>query len=417
MNKFIKMALILSMTGGIISSCSKNDDEKTPEIVDDPMKDIVEYYINGRISDSNGAALEGVSVKVGNETLTSDAEGIFKATVTEKGEYTVSVSKEGYLNAEGVAVIANNAENRDATAISFTLAKKSQDINITKEDNNGKGIVVTPTEKKDNLSEVKSGSAVELPSDKVDEGGLNISLSEYVQEQETEGSSDGNAAVMNVYITTDKDVTAENVTISLANPVDNGAAFKSMSLYKSSKSRASESAYSLLGETVYSSESNAYVYVLKEGNVAGDYSFRVPFTTSVSSVQTEEVTSGKYDNSGNMNAVNDYKISYEAKIGSEVTSGFDSNLNSSLVSLMNNAVSSQAGTNGVSTVKYETTANISGNSIMYFKVVNTYVTTTYTFDLTSGKASTTIKTYTGTKVTYTQESADKHSGGASGSEG
>ena len=241
-------------------------------------------------------------------------------------------------------------------------------------------------------------------------------MSEYVQEQDAAGSKDGNAAVMNVYVTTDKDVSADKVFIALANPTENGASFRSMYLYRSSKTRAAESSYTLVGETAYDRESNSYIYELKDGNVAGDYSFRVPFTATVSSVQTEEVASGKYDNSGNMNAVKDFKIAYKAKIGSEVTSGFDANLNANLVSLMNNAVSSQAGTNGVSTVDYEATANISGNNIMYYKVENTYVTTTYTFDLTSGKASTTIKTYTGTKVTYTQESADKHSGGTSGSD-
>lgn len=416
MNKFITMALVLSMTGGVISSCSKNDDEKTPEVVNDPMKDIVEYYINGRTTDKNGAAVSGATVKIDGETLTTDANGLFKATVTEKGEYTVSVSKDGYLNAEGVAVIANNAANRNVVAVSFTLSEKSENVNVTKEENEGKIVVVTPNDKKDNLNEVKNGSALELPSDKVQDGGLNISMSEYVQEQDAAGSKDGNAAVMNVYVTTDKDVSADKVFIALANPTENGASFRSMYLYRSSKTRAAESSYTLVGETAYDSESNSYIYELKDGNVAGDYSFRVPFTATVSSVQTEEVASGKYDNSGNMNAVKDFKIAYKAKIGSEVTSGFDANLNANLVSLMNNAVSSQAGTNGVSTVDYEATANISGNNIMYYKVENTYVTTTYTFDLTSGKASTTIKTYTGTKVTYTQESADKHSGGTSGSD-
>lgn len=137
MNKFITMALVLSMTGGVISSCSKNDDEKTPEVVNDPMKDIVEYYINGRTTDKNGAAVSGATVKIDGETLTTDANGLFKATVTEKGEYTVSVSKDGYLNAEGVAVIANNAANRNVVAVSFTLSEKSENVNVTKEENEG----------------------------------------------------------------------------------------------------------------------------------------------------------------------------------------------------------------------------------------------------------------------------------------
>lgn len=412
-NKFVSMALLLALAGGVTSSCSKSDDEKTPEIVDDPMKDIVEYYINGKVTDKNGAAIEGVSVKIGSETVASDAKGEFKATVTEKGEYAVSASKDGYLNAQGLkAVIADNASNRESVGVSFVMTKKSADVTVNVE-GGSTSVVLTPESQKNDESEVVSGTALNVPAANMEDG-TTYSMTEYQAENddEFEGAESGDASVMNVYVSTgDKSVSANGVAISIKNPVSGKGSFSSMSVYKSSNSRAGSS-YQKIGDAHYDAATNSYRMVMADGEMAGDYSFRIPFTTSKSAVKSEVIKEDKVDNSGNMSAVNDVKISYTAKLGSEY-SGF-SGMDSSLAALMDNAVYSQIGAAGVYTADYENTANVSGNNIMYYKVENTYVNTTYTFQLADGPVSTTVKTYTGSKVTYTQESANKHNGGSTG---
>lgn len=47
------MALLLMATGAGLSSCSVSDNEKAPEEVNDPIKDVVEYYIVGQVMENN----------------------------------------------------------------------------------------------------------------------------------------------------------------------------------------------------------------------------------------------------------------------------------------------------------------------------------------------------------------------------
>lgn len=69
--KLVAMALLL-IAGACMSSCSVSDNEKSPEQVEDPIKDITEYYIVGQVKEGDNA-LSGVTVSTsGLDAVTTD---------------------------------------------------------------------------------------------------------------------------------------------------------------------------------------------------------------------------------------------------------------------------------------------------------------------------------------------------------
>lgn len=102
-------------------------------------------------------------------------------------------------------------------------------------------------------------------------------------------------------------------------------------------------------------------------------------------------------------------IAYSAQMGWTYTAA----PTGGLANLMKNAIASQEGTEGTYTMNYEEVTNVSGNSIMYWKAENKYNEVTYTFTLNNGTATAKLKKYTGAGFTYTNETANQHSGGTS----
>ena len=62
-SKILTWALLLSATTLGMSSCSDDDEERTPEIVTDPIAENVTYYIVGRTMEGT-TPLSGVTVSV-----------------------------------------------------------------------------------------------------------------------------------------------------------------------------------------------------------------------------------------------------------------------------------------------------------------------------------------------------------------
>lgn len=413
------MAMLIAASCGAMTSCSVSDNEKTVEVVDDPIKDVVEYYISGKVTEGT-ATLSGVNIDVNGTTATTDANGQFSVTVSEKGDYTVKASKDGYLAVNGMtATIPTNASNRASVAVSISMTKKAAAVALPKTD---KAIVVTTsTATADaNMSSVEKGAGVEIPAAvaaEIEEG-TTVSMTEYVPEQETttsaQGSEEISASIMNVYIETSKDIPAEGVKVAVKNPVSTSGAssFKTVDVYGSAASRAGET-YAKIGEATLNTETNSYEFTLTEGKLAGDYSFRISAKRTVSAAQEESITNGKVDNSGNFEAKKDVEIAYSAPMGWTYTQGFDSKLDANLTALMKNAVNAQEGAEGTYKVNYKQVTNVSGNSIMYFNAKSVYVTVNYTFTLTNQEVKVALKKYTGSKLDYSNESADQHSGGTS----
>lgn len=407
--KFMTMALLLAAVGAGMSSCSVSDNEKSPEQVEDPIKDAVEYYIVGKVT-ANNSALSGVTVSTsGLDAVTTDANGQFTLTVEDLKEYTLEFAKDGYLKASTIVKLSG-LSNRSSVAVSVQMTQKATEKDIPA----NKNVLVEPNK---DVQEVNNGAAsVEniatvgayIPQEAVG-ADTKISMTEYVPEAaSTVVAQSSSAPVMAVYVeTTGGEITATTanpVVLSVKNPATDGTHFESMEVYADATSRASAN----LGTATYNAATQSYDLELTSGTLSGSYEFRVPYTRTATA-KTSVIKEGKVDNSGNFEAKKDVTIAYSAQMGwayTEAPAGV-------LANLMKNAIAAQEGTEGTYTMSYEEVTNVSGNSIMYWKAENKYDEVTYTFTLSNGTASAKLNKYTGAAFTYTNETANQHSGGTS----
>lgn len=405
-NKILVMALLLGFAGAGFTSCAIKDNEKKAEMVEDPIQATTEYYINGKVVDANGNNLSGVTVSAGEVVAKTAADGTFSLTVNETGSYNVAASMDGYLKVSGTVAVPQNATNRSSYNTSFIMTKKEDAVTVA-EDNNKNVVIATATNTNvEDMANVTSGMAVEIPAATENLAGSSISVTEYVPENSAEYAQNELIPVANIYIETSEDINANGIKLAISNPAqDDANTFEEMVVYKTSASRSGENTYPA------TPEGNKYVATLTGGNLAGDYSFRVKYNSS--STTGKETVSGEKDNSGSMNAIRDYKISYNEKMGWEYTDqNAFSGLNQETVKMMKNAIKAAQGAEGVTTASKSLTTNISGNHILYYTVDNNYTETTYKFVM-KGSKNVTVKTrtYTGTKLNYQIVSADQHSGG------
>lgn len=405
-NKILVMALLLGFAGAGFTSCAIKDNEKKAEMVEDPIQATTEYYINGKVVDENGNNLSGVNVSAGEVVAKTAADGTFSLTVNETGSYNMAASMDGYLKVSGTVAVPQNATNRSSYNTSFIMTKKA--ASVTVDADNTTDVVINNGNKVNDMSEVKSGVAVAIPAATENIKGAEISVTEYVPEVSEEANQKQEAPVANIYVEAPENIPAEGVTLAIVNPVERGkSTFESFKVYKSTATRNSEG-FNEIGNAVLDDKNNFSIQ-LTGGNLAGDYSFRVKYNSS--STTGKETVSGEKDNSGSMNAIRDYKISYTEKIGWEYTDEtvFD---DPEVEKLIKSAIKSAQGAEGVTSISKSLTTNISGNHILYYTVDNNYTETTYKFVMTGGK-NVTVKTkaYTGTKLNYQIVSADQHSGG------
>ena len=407
------MALLLAAASAGMSSCSVSDNEKSPEQVEDPIKDAVEYYIVGKVT-ANNSALSGVTVSTsGLDAVTTDANGQFTLTVEEQKEYTLEFAKDGYLKASTIVKLSG-LSNRSSVAVSVQMTQKAAEEDIPANQN-----VLVEANSTNHTTEVSNAANADavaniatvgayIPKETI-EAGTKISMTQYVPEvTSTQVAQNSSAPVMAVYVETiGGDITATTanpVVLSVKNPTTDGTHFESMEVYADATSRASAN----LGTANYNAETQSYDLGLTSGTLSGSYEFRVSYTRTATA-KTSVIKEGKVDNSGNFEAKKDVTIAYSAQMGWTYTAA----PTGGLANLMKNAIASQEGTEGTYTMNYEEVTNVSGNSIMYWKAENKYNEVTYTFTLNNGTATAKLKKYTGVAFTYTNETANQHSGGTS----
>ena len=413
--KFMTMALLLAATGASMSSCSVSDNEKSPEQVVDPITDAVEYYIVGQVTE-NGNALSGVTVTTsGVDAVTTDNSGQFVLTVNDLTTYTLTFTKDGYLNAS-TDVALSGLSNRSSVAVSIQMTKKATEVSIpTGSDvlvqaNSAANATKVTTTTSDEASVAGIASVGAFISQEAIAADTKVSMTEYVPEAaSTQSGQNVSSAIMAVHIETTSgriDGSIAPVVLSVKNPANEGTAFQKVTVYKSGKSRAADES---LGEAVYDANTNSYNYNVTT-TLNGSYEFRVSSTRNASGSATSLIKESKVDNSGNFEAKTNVTIAYGALMGWTYTTEPSDN---GLAALVKNAIEAQEGAEGTYTVNYEETTNISGNSIMYWKAENKYSTITYTFPLISGNVKAVLKKYTGAAFTYTNTVANQHSGGTS----
>lgn len=301
--KFMTMALLLAAASAGMSSCSVSDNEKSPEQVEDPIKDAVEYYIVGKVT-ANNSALSGVTVSTsGLDAVTTDANGQFTLTVEEQKEYTLEFAKDGYLKASTIVKLSG-LSNRSSVAVSVQMTQKAAEEDIPANQN-----VLVEANSTNHTTEVSNAANVGAVVNITTVGaytvgtGTKISMTQYVPEvTSTQVAQNSSAPVMAVYVETiGGDITATTanpVVLSVKNPTTDGTHFESMEVYADATSRAS----SKLGTATYNAKTQSYDLKLTSGKLSGSYEFRVPYTRTVGGTQTTLIKEGKVDNSGNFEA-------------------------------------------------------------------------------------------------------------------
>lgn len=402
-SKILTWALLLSATTLGMSSCSDDDEERTPEIVTDPLAENVAYYIVGRTMEGT-TPLSGVTISVdGQESVETDNSGLFKISVNGKQTYTVKATKDNYLGMTATVSIPSNAENRSSVTADFVLTPKATTATLPA---NNEEAVIDETGDVGTISNIEK-AGIQVPANTVDTN-TDVTVTPYV------ASNSETTSIMNLYIETSNEVPANNITLAVEN-ASSQYYFTDVEVYKESDMSRAESQ---LGEAEYKSDTQTYQYVMKDGTLEGDYSFRINAARQESGEQNEPVADAEntVDNSGNFNAMNNVTINYSAPMGWEYVTAPESTVvgNDPISEQINNAIIASEGPQGVYNVNFSEQTNISGNHILYWNVESTYTTVNYTFALNDGQSVTvTVKKYTGAKFDYRIEDADGHSGGSS----
>ncbi|MCS6938877.1 MAG: carboxypeptidase-like regulatory domain-containing protein, partial [Roseiflexus sp.] len=80
------------------------------------------YRISGRVSDSAGRGVAGATVRAGERSATTDAEGFYMLTDLPAGVYTLTISKSGCIiaPAQRTVTLPPDGLNQDFTATCLT---------------------------------------------------------------------------------------------------------------------------------------------------------------------------------------------------------------------------------------------------------------------------------------------------------
>ncbi len=401
-SKILTWALLLSATTLSMTACSDDDEERTPEIVTDPLAENVAYYIVGRTMEGT-TPLSGVTVSVdGQESVETDNSGLFRISVNGKQTYTVKATKDNYLGMTATVSIPNNAENRSSVTANFVLTPKATTATLPA---NNEEAVIDETGEVEAIADIEE-AGIQVPANKV-ETNTDVTVTPYL------ASNSATTSIMNMYIETSNEVQANAIKLAVRN-ASSQYNFTNVEVYKESDMSRAESQ---LGGAVYNAETQTYQYELQEGTLEGDYSFRIDAARQESGEQSEPIKDAEntVDNSGNFNAMNNVTINYSAPMGWEYVTAPESTVgNDPICEQINNAIVASEGPQGVYNVNYSEQTSISGNYILYWNVESTYKTINYTFNLNNGQTVTvTVKKYTGTKFDYRIEDANGHSGGGS----
>ncbi len=364
-NKFFKTGLLLFVASLGLISCG--DDDKEPEIVIDPVSENVEYYIEGKVVADN-AALEGVSVTVGEATATTDENGQYSLTVKDKKTYTVSFAKKGYKTVSDASVeIANNATNKSLIALNVTMSKEG--VAVTVDPESDKVI----TEKGEGETE-DAQTVLTIPVGAVSTA-TDVTLTPYLEAVATDvtpGSKEEAIPMTNIAISSSQDAALnQDVTLSVANASSSDYYFDEVEVYEKTNARAIGD-WKKYADAAFDKATNSYIAAIKKGSSLNqDYSIRVKSEKNVSETKNDEILKeDSYSNAGNMSATT-YDIPYTAKLGWEISA---SGLDEGALSLVKAAIAAQeGGSEGVYTVNKTFTAHVSGDYILYFSCKAKYV--------------------------------------------
>lgn len=423
-------AIIISL-----NSCSFGEDDKNEnEIVDDPMAKTEVYYIVGTVFDAETTkGLADVEVKIGDETVKTDNNGIFEFAVKEKKEYEVAFSKANYVTIETTATIASNAANRSMVTLGIKMTPTSSpvDVTVTK---NGDVVIVT-----DKGTEDECTAHISLPPNTVTKD-CSISITPYdvpapVSTTVKPGIETIPVSLKNLSITASHNEFNKSLRVTIRNIGCTNAYFDTdkMQIWHNNQDANTRAAEVLTpdNETIIKFDNGNYHF--ETAKLKSKYALRIETEKETGAENNTEynLVNGKnelkVDNSGNTSAMKDVVIKIEAKAGWNYTTsptdalksaGITGNDLDNMAATISRVIEAQeGGFPGYYTVNQELKTNVSGNHIMYYRNKAKFSEKTYTFDIVvkgnkNTKASVKVKAYTGREDLYQNVDATQHSGGS-----
>lgn len=418
-SSFLGLLLVAASMSMTMTSCG--DDEKTPEVVVDPLTEM-EYYISGKVFEG-ATPLAGVAVAIGDNKGTTDATGVYSLKVADKKAYTVTFKKDSYLNVDAQATIDAGAANRSMVSLSVKMNKQNTPVTVTPE---------APAKVEDQ----KKGAALDIPAGAV-KTATPVTVTSYVEpaSASTAAGAAGNKAVTpalsNIVISPAGISFTAPVVLAATNTTSKEVRFANVDIYSKTVATRAEGDWAKQSEAAFSEDNNRYEFnIAANTKLASHYSMRVKSTKNTEKEQIGEVNGKEFkvDNSGNMAAIKDFEIIFDAKAGWEFTTSptdalttagvTGDNLTKMATTIQEAIEAEEGGVAGVYTVKHSLKTNISGNSIMYYVNKAKFSNKTYSFTVTVNGVDKTIdvklKAYTGMNETYTNVDASQHSGGTGG---
>lgn len=391
------------------TSCCKDDPVR--EVVEDPAK-TVEFYVKGQVvSAEDNAPLSGVQVTLGDQTVTTDAQGAYQVSLTQAGKNQIAFERSGYVSQTAQVDLSGSANRAILTVNARMFALSTHEVTVR----SGEAAVVTNDE---NGSVATSEASIEIPALAVAED-VNISVTRYVpmanaavQEETVVAPRTETQALKNIVITTSDVVVLEQpVTLNFKNTEGNATNFlKQVNVYRKADTRSTDG-YELVGVAIFNPETNNYTMELQAGQIlGGTYSLRVDYRKSATGVTTgATIYEQKVDNSSNYVAIT-FTHSFEASTGWEyLNRGAASDAE---LQLIEEIIVGNDGAQGVSKVPYSITSKISGNNILFFTVKQTQNDLTYEVETNHALRTVSTRKYLSIESSYINESADQHSGGS-----
>ncbi|NDV66978.1 carboxypeptidase regulatory-like domain-containing protein [Bacteroides sp. 224] len=410
-----------------LNSCTFGDDEKASEIVEDPMANTEEYYIAGIVFNAeNSETLSGVTVKVADESTTTDAHGRYQLAVDSKKQFKVEFSKTDFVSVSAEATIANNAANRSMLLLGVKLAPKS--------------VAKAVTSTGGTVADKNDVATIDIPANAVPSGETNtIAITQYeaplpVSTTLEVGTKTIAAPLMAIAVEATKKTFDGNVKLTIKDVDGVDAQFSKMTLYGIDNLTRAPKDWEKIGEPT-SSNGN---YHFETTKLKSKYSLEVEAQKQTGAEKNTEynTVNGKsefmVDNSGVFDAKENIDIKVEAKAGWIFTVNPETAVETSLKTIgeviqysdrakiaatIRRVIESQEG--GVEKsyfIIHNLKASVSGNHIMYYRNRAKFSEKTYTFDLVvkgnkNAKVVVKVKAYTGMEEVYQNEEATQHSGG------
>lgn len=398
----LAMGLAATLSVGFVG-CS-DDDEPTPEIVENPLDKEV-YHITGKVTDGS-VALEGVEVSTSGKSAKTAADGTYQLAMDKIGTYVVTFAKEGYVTVSADAVILSSTPKQGSVSLSQTLTSLAASVTVS----TGKDAIV--------YDERTHVAELTVPAGAVKED-TEITLTEYLKGMKADAD---HASLSTINCTPDGLKFEKSVEVTVKNATSNAISFADVKHFVEDGN-----AWKELGTVDFDADRNVYACTL---DGFSNHSFGPVYSVSDVGSSTENLSTVTIDNLGKMAAA-EQEVTGKQKIGWEIQGDLKQLLGStfsalsssdieSLASQLNTAITSTKGSAaGVEEIPFSLgTAKVDGDQKVTIDMKAKKNLSSFSVNFNyQGRVvpfSVEIVTYAGVNTTITKEGGASHPGHSGG---